>query len=312
MMLGVDGGLHIVADHASSAPAGGHGPRIWIGQRDLLVGRVLNRPLHRPQGLHLSPQAGNLLLQPARLGLGDIALFAVSAIQRREVPRDAGVDLLQPLADLGHREVLVAIVHRFELATVDRNNGTREEFEPTAKLDEPSANRSDRLPIVLAEVGDRLEVRRQPPDQPHQLDIALRFPFEPPARLNAVEIAVEVNLQQRLLHPILAIDEPMHRQAPEAPKRQDSKATSPRTESAQTAISRCFHTAWTLRRPSAMQHRPAHPAPKETLPARWGNGAGGWKANLSAVTGTRRAPVAFCGERAGVFPGKYPGRMATR
>src|SRR6266852_5470861 len=37
----------------------------------------------------------------------------------------------------------------------------------------------------------------------------------------------------------------MHRQAPEAPKLQDSKATSPRAESAQTAISRCFHTAWT-------------------------------------------------------------------
>src|SRR3979490_2815202 len=139
VMLGVDGGLHIVADHASSAPAGGHGPRIWIGQRDLLVGRVLNRPLHRPQGLHLSPQAGNLLPPPARLGLGAGALSAVGAIQRREVPRDAGVDLLQPLADLGHRVVLVAIVHRFELATVDRNNGTSEEFEPTAKLDEPSA-----------------------------------------------------------------------------------------------------------------------------------------------------------------------------
>src|SRR5271166_4463890 len=38
---------------------------------------------------------------------------------------------------------------------------------------------------------------RQPPGQPHQLDIALRFPFEPPARLHTVEIAVEVDLQQR-------------------------------------------------------------------------------------------------------------------
>src|SRR5678809_236607 len=31
----------------------------------------------------------------------------------------------------------------------------------------------------------------------HQLDIALGFTFEPPARLNAVEVAVEVDLQQR-------------------------------------------------------------------------------------------------------------------
>ena len=56
-------------------------------------------------------------------------------------------------------------------------------------------HRPDRPAIVLAKVGDRLEVRRQPPSQPHQLGIALRFPFEPPARLHAVEIAVEIDLQ---------------------------------------------------------------------------------------------------------------------
>src|SRR6516162_2242605 len=33
--------------------------------------------------------------------------------------------------------------------------------------------------------------------QPHQLDIALAFPLKPTARLNAVEISVNVGLQQR-------------------------------------------------------------------------------------------------------------------
>jgi hypothetical protein len=61
-----------------------------------------------------------------RLGFGDIALFAVGPVQSRQVTHDAGVDLLDPLADLGHREVLVAIVHSFELAAVDRNNRTSE------------------------------------------------------------------------------------------------------------------------------------------------------------------------------------------
>src|SRR5206468_10788627 len=93
--------------------------------------------------------------------------------------------------------VLVAIVHRFEFAAVDRNNGTGEEFEPTAKLDKLTTYRLDRRAIVLAEVGNRLEVRGEPPGQPHQLDITPRFPFQPPARLEAVEVAVEVNLQQR-------------------------------------------------------------------------------------------------------------------
>jgi hypothetical protein len=142
-------------------------------------------------------QAGNLLLQPDRLGLGDIALFAVGPVQCPQVTRDAGVPLFHPPGDLGHRVVLVAIVHRFELAAVDRNNGTGEKFEPTAELHKLTTHRPDRRAIVLAEVGNRLEVGREPPGQPHQLDIALRFPFQPPARLEAVEVAVEVNLQQR-------------------------------------------------------------------------------------------------------------------
>jgi hypothetical protein len=72
-----------------------------------------------------------------------------------------------------------------------------EEFEPTAQPDELGAHRPDRQAVVLAEVGNRLEVGCQPPGQPHQFDIPLRFPFEPPARLNAVEVAVEIDLQQR-------------------------------------------------------------------------------------------------------------------
>jgi hypothetical protein len=96
MVLGVDGDLHIVADHAGSAPAGGHGPRIRIGQRDLLVGRVLNRLLHLLQGPHLSAQAGDLLLQADQLDFSDIVLVAVGPVQCRQVTRDAGVDLLAP------------------------------------------------------------------------------------------------------------------------------------------------------------------------------------------------------------------------
>jgi hypothetical protein len=50
-------------------------------------------------------------------------------------------------------------------------------------------------PIVLAEIGDRLEVRRQPPQEPHDLDVAARLALEPPARMHAVEIGVDAELQ---------------------------------------------------------------------------------------------------------------------
>src|ERR1700730_13904031 len=56
-----------------------------------------------------------------RPGRGDTA-----GMRDHQVTRDAGVDLLHPSGDLGYRVVLVAIVHRFELAAVDRNDGPRE------------------------------------------------------------------------------------------------------------------------------------------------------------------------------------------
>src|SRR5437764_670455 len=60
-----------------------------------------------------------------------------------------------------------------------------------------TTHRLDRRAIIFAEVGNRLEVGCQPPGQPHQLDITLRFAFKPSARLHAIEVAIEVNLPQR-------------------------------------------------------------------------------------------------------------------
>jgi hypothetical protein len=56
-----------------------------------------------------------------------------------------------------------------------------------------------RHPALLARralVLDCLEVRRQTPSQPHQLDISVRFALEPTARLDAFEVAVNVELEQ--------------------------------------------------------------------------------------------------------------------
>src|SRR3954452_23376982 len=112
-------------DQALIAAISGPAPRIAII-------RFSDPLLHHLQSLHLLAQAGNLLLQSDRLGRGDIALFAVSSVERPQVMRNAGLDLLHSPGDLGHRVILVAVVHRLELAAVDRDNGTSEEFEPTA------------------------------------------------------------------------------------------------------------------------------------------------------------------------------------
>ena len=135
-------------------------------------------------------------LAAAGLGFGDVALFAVSSIQGRQIACDAGVHLLHALGDLGQCEVLVSVVDRFELAAVDRHDRLGEQVEPAAKLDELTAHRSDGRTIVATEVGDGLEVRRQASGEPHQLDIALGLPFKAAAGLDPIKIAVEVDLQK--------------------------------------------------------------------------------------------------------------------
>src|SRR5438552_10582721 len=54
----------------------------------------------------------------------------------------------------------------------------------------------DRGPIVLAEVSNGLEVRHQTSSQPHELDVALRLALQPTAGLDAIQVAVDVELQQ--------------------------------------------------------------------------------------------------------------------
>ena len=67
-------------------------------------------------------------------------------------------------------------------------------FNRRHKDDELATNLADRVAMILAEVGDRLEVRRKSPGQPHQLDVASRFALQTSARLDAVQIAIDVEL----------------------------------------------------------------------------------------------------------------------
>jgi hypothetical protein len=72
----------------------------------------------------------------------------------------------------------------------------REQVEIPAQQHELPTDVSDADAIVLAEVGNRLEVRCQPASQPHQLNVALGFALQAATRLNAVQVAVNVELQQ--------------------------------------------------------------------------------------------------------------------
>src|SRR5205807_9218465 len=70
------------------------------------------------------------------------------------------------------------------------------EIDAPAKHHKLTADVADRLAVVLAKIGYRFEIRCQAASQPDELDVALALPLKAPTRLNTIEIAIDVDLQQ--------------------------------------------------------------------------------------------------------------------
>lgn len=115
----------------------------------------------------------------------------------REIALDAFVDLLQAPLHFGLSEVSIPRIDRLELAAIDRNARVTQEIDAPAERNKLAAGLANRLAIVPAKVGDCFEVGRQAARQPDQLGVALAFPLKAAARLNAIEIAVDIELRQR-------------------------------------------------------------------------------------------------------------------
>jgi hypothetical protein len=82
----------------------------------------------------------------------------------------------------------VAGIHRPDLAVVDREQLAAEQVEPSAQHDELPAHPLERRGVIAAEVRDGLEVRREPRQQPHQLDVPVRLVFQSSTRADAVQV----------------------------------------------------------------------------------------------------------------------------
>src|SRR5262249_13886220 len=123
-------------------------------------------------------------------------LLPVGRVKLAQVARDALLQLRTPPLHLRLCEVLVPIVHDFELAAIDGYARRREKTHLTAEFDKARTDLAERQAVVLPEVCDRLVVRSETTQQPHDLDIASGFSFEPSARLHSVQVAVDVQFQQ--------------------------------------------------------------------------------------------------------------------
>ena len=121
--------------------------------------------------------------------------MAVGRVQLAQITGDALLELRAAPFHLRPREVPIAIVHCFELAAVDRHACRHQQTHLSAEFDKARAHLADGTAVVLPEISDRLVVGDEPAKQPHQLDVAAGLTLEPPARLHAVEIAVDIELQ---------------------------------------------------------------------------------------------------------------------
>ena len=147
--------------------------------------------------LHLLLQLRDLLFQAARLGLERLGrLLPVGTVELLQIARHALLDLRHPPLHLGPREVPVAVVHRLELAAVDRDRAVRKQPHRAAQRNKARTHLADGTAIVLAEVGNRLVIGHQSARKPHHLDVVPSLTLKPPARLNPIEIAVNIELQQ--------------------------------------------------------------------------------------------------------------------
>src|SRR6266699_5759075 len=74
--------------------------------------------------------------------------------------------------------------------------GLGEQAQGATECNEPGADLADGAAIVLAEIRNRLVIGNKAAREPHHLDVAPGLTLEPAARLNPIEVAVDVELQQ--------------------------------------------------------------------------------------------------------------------
>ena len=128
-MLNINGCLYVVADNAAAPMP--HGACVRISQRYLGIWCVLNLDLDGFQFLQLFFEFDDAFVQMSNLAWRQSGLIAVSRVQLGKVALDTGFNVRQSPPHLGRREVLIPVVHRFELAAINRNTVTVQQTDVT-------------------------------------------------------------------------------------------------------------------------------------------------------------------------------------
>jgi hypothetical protein len=104
-----------------AAATGRHRAGIRISQGNLLVRHSLRLIFDRIKFHHLLFEHHHLFLQALNFSFGKISqLLTIRRFQGEEIAFDTGFDLFSSVLDLIRREVIVAVVDRFEFTAIDR------------------------------------------------------------------------------------------------------------------------------------------------------------------------------------------------
>ena len=157
-VFGVHGQLRVVTHHSSVRR--GHFPRVRVGHRNLLLFCVQLRQQFLVPVLPLLQRRdlGDQFLfrerRPARFG-------RVRPVQFLQILRQPRIGPVNQFLKFEGVEILVTRIDRRELAPVYGQQLSAEEFQLAAQQRELPRHGLERFEVVLAKVGDGLEVRRR-------------------------------------------------------------------------------------------------------------------------------------------------------
>jgi hypothetical protein len=195
--FGVDGSLDVVADLATVPGLYRHRAGVRISERELPVRSIVQLAFDLAQPLDLLPDPPEALSDTRHLYLPCFSLLlSVDAHHLVQIARDACLQMLDVAGDLAFGVVPVPVVDRLELAAVNGHAIPLERADPAAKFHEPRIGPADTGAAVRPKVGNRLVIGDQPTGQLHNFHVARSFAFQPPARRDLVQVAVDEELEQ--------------------------------------------------------------------------------------------------------------------
>jgi len=173
-----------------------HRSAVGVGERDLAFPRLVELPQHVLVPFTPLANRSDLLGQVVNPRAARCALGRVALVEALKIVVELGVSGFDELGQRRPREIAILVVDRLDACPIHRQQLPAKQIELSTEQYKLTEHVAEGVAVVAPEVSNRLEVRFQVPQQPDHLDVAVSFGLQPAARSHAVQVAVDVKLQQ--------------------------------------------------------------------------------------------------------------------